>query len=64
MNAVGERLGNRFSFVRGLACCSDYMTLANGIGGAGAVLAVLGYMANGQLAWLAARAWRCTRSAW
>ena len=47
MNAAG-----RFSFVRGLSL-SDYMTLANGIGGAGAVLAVLGYMANGQPAWLA-----------
>jgi len=42
----------RFSFVRGLSL-SDFMTLANGIGGAGAVLAVLGYMADGRFAWLA-----------
>lgn len=52
MNAVGEKVAGRFSFVRGLSL-SDYLTLANGIGGAGAVLAVLGYMANGQTAWLA-----------
>jgi hypothetical protein len=51
MNA-GEKLAGRFSFVRGLSV-SDYLTLTNGIGGAGAVLAVLGYMANGQIAWLA-----------
>ena len=50
-NSLGARPPGRFSFVRGLAL-SDYMTLANGLGGAGAVLAVLGYMANGQLAWL------------
>ncbi len=41
----------RFSFVRGLAL-SDYLTLANGIGGAGAVLAALGYMSDGRPAWL------------
>ena len=52
MNAIGGKIAGRFSFVRGLSL-SDYLTLANGIGGAGAVLAVLGYMANGQLAWLA-----------
>jgi CDP-diacylglycerol--serine O-phosphatidyltransferase len=42
----------RFSFVRGLSL-SDVLTLANGLGGAGALLAVLGYMADGRLAWLA-----------
>jgi CDP-diacylglycerol--serine O-phosphatidyltransferase len=52
MNALGGKLSGRFSFVRGLSL-SDYMTLANGIGGAGAVLAVLGYMANGNVALLA-----------
>jgi CDP-diacylglycerol--serine O-phosphatidyltransferase len=34
-----------FSFVRGLAL-SDYITLANGLGGVGAVLAVLAYAAD------------------
>jgi hypothetical protein len=38
-DAVSSVTG-RFSFVRGLAL-SDYLTLANGIGGAGAVLAAL-----------------------
>ena len=52
MNALAAKLSDRFSFVRSLSL-SDYLTLANGIGGAGAVLAVLGYMANGQFAWLA-----------
>src|SRR5262245_29779765 len=42
----------RFSFVRGLSF-SDYLTLANGIGGAGAILAVLAYMSDGNFAWLA-----------
>ena len=32
MNALGGKLTGRFSFVRGLSL-SDYMTLANGIGG-------------------------------
>ena len=56
-------IGGRFSFVRGLSL-SDYLTLANGIGGAGAVLAVLGYMANGQLAWLVLAMSLLSRSAW
>ena len=55
-------MAGRFSFVRGLSL-SDYLTLANGIGGAGAVLAVLGYMANGQPPGWRWRS-RCTRSAW
>jgi len=42
----------RFSFVRGLSF-SDYLTLANGMGGAGAILAVLAYMSDGHFAWLA-----------
>jgi CDP-diacylglycerol--serine O-phosphatidyltransferase len=41
-----------FSFVRGLAL-PDYMTLANGVGGAGAVLAVLAYLADPRPARLA-----------
>jgi CDP-diacylglycerol---serine O-phosphatidyltransferase len=45
------QMTGRFSFVRGLSL-ADYMTMANGLGGAGAVLAVLGYMADGRLAWL------------
>ena len=44
----------RFSFVRGLSF-SDYLTLANGMGGAGAILAVLAYMSDGNFAWLALR---------
>jgi len=52
VGAVGAMGVGRFSFVRGLSL-SDFMTLANGIGGAGAVLAVLGYMADGRFAWLA-----------
>ncbi len=51
MTAVDPKLAGRLSFVRGLSL-SDYMTLANGIGGAGAVLAVLGYLADGRPAWL------------
>ncbi|HMF44051.1 MAG TPA: CDP-alcohol phosphatidyltransferase family protein [Polyangia bacterium] len=47
----GVRTG-RFSFVRGLTL-SDYLTMANGLGGAGAVLAVLGYMASDRPALLA-----------
>ncbi|HEY7376286.1 MAG TPA: CDP-alcohol phosphatidyltransferase family protein [Polyangia bacterium] len=47
MTSLGVRLSGRFSFVRGLSL-SDYLTLANGLGGAGAVLAALGYLANGQ----------------
>jgi len=35
----------RFSFVRGLSL-PDYMTLANGVGGAGALLALLAYLAD------------------
>ena len=42
----------RFSFVRGLSL-SDVLTLANGLGGGAALLAVLGYVADGRLAWLA-----------
>jgi len=53
MTAAGSGVPvGRFSFVRGLSL-SDYLTMANGLGGAGAVLAVLGYMANGGVAWLA-----------
>ena len=58
MNKTSSEVGasplvaGHFSFVRGLSL-SDFMTLANGIGGAGAVLAVLGYMADGRFAWLA-----------
>ena len=52
MISLGARMSGRFSFVRGLSL-SDYLTLANGIGGAGAVLAVLGYLADGRFAWLA-----------
>jgi len=52
MNALGARLAGRFSFVRGLSL-SDVLTFANGLGGAGAVLAVLGYVATGALRWLA-----------
>src|SRR6478735_3769112 len=48
MNATAKR----FSFVRGLGA-PDYMTLANGMLGAGAVLAVLGYMADPRPARLA-----------
>jgi CDP-diacylglycerol--serine O-phosphatidyltransferase len=51
MNALAAKLAGRFSFVRGLSL-SDYLTLANGIGGAGAVLAVLRYLADGRAAWL------------
>ena len=51
MTALGARLSGRFSFVRGLSL-SDYLTLANGLGGAGAVLAALGYMSNGRPALL------------
>jgi CDP-diacylglycerol--serine O-phosphatidyltransferase len=52
MNALRAKLTTRFSFVRGLSL-SDYLTLANGVAGAGAVLAVLGYLADGRFAWLA-----------
>ena len=52
MNALDARLAGRFSFVRGLSL-SDCLTFANGMGGAGAVLAVLGYLATGALRWLA-----------
>lgn len=41
MRATAER----FSFVRGLRA-SDVITFANGLGGAGALLAVMGYMAD------------------
>jgi CDP-diacylglycerol--serine O-phosphatidyltransferase len=51
MTSLAARPSGRFSFVRGLSL-SDYITLANGLGGAGAVLAVLGYMANGHVAFL------------
>jgi CDP-diacylglycerol---serine O-phosphatidyltransferase len=47
-----ETASNRFSFVRGLSL-SDYLSMANGLGGAGAVLAALGYLADGRFAWLA-----------
>src|SRR5262245_20908124 len=47
-----ETASNRFSFVRGLSL-SDYLSMANGLGGAGAVLAALGYLADGRPAWLA-----------
>ena len=46
------QMTGRFSFVRGLSL-ADIMTMANGLGGAGAVLAVMGYLADGRLAWLA-----------
>jgi CDP-diacylglycerol--serine O-phosphatidyltransferase len=45
MNAAADATTRRFSFVRGLGL-PDYMTLANGLAGAGAILAVLGYMAD------------------
>jgi CDP-diacylglycerol--serine O-phosphatidyltransferase len=45
------QMTRRSSFVRGLSL-ADYMTMANGVGGAGAVLAVLGYVADGRPAWL------------
>ena len=45
------QMTRRFSFVRGLSL-ADFMTMANGLGGAAAVLAVLGYIADGRLAWL------------
>ena len=51
-NEVALPASSRFSFVRGLHV-SDYLTLANGMGGAGAVLAVLAYMSDGRFAWLA-----------
>ena len=51
MTTLGAKLAGRFSFVRGLSL-SDFMTLANGIGGAGAVLAVLAYLGDGRIAWL------------
>jgi CDP-diacylglycerol--serine O-phosphatidyltransferase len=47
-----ETASRRFSFVRGLSV-SDYLSMANGLGGAGAVLAVLGYVSDGRFAWLA-----------
>jgi CDP-diacylglycerol--serine O-phosphatidyltransferase len=50
MNPAAET--RRFSFVRGLSL-PDYMTLLNGVGGAGAVLAVLAYVADPQPARLA-----------
>ena len=51
-NEAALPAAGRFSFVRGLHV-SDYLTLANGMGGAGAVLAVLAYMSDGRFAWLA-----------
>ena len=42
----------RFSFLRGLGL-ADYMTLANGVAGVGAVLGVLAYLADGHRAHLA-----------
>jgi CDP-diacylglycerol---serine O-phosphatidyltransferase len=47
-----DAASRKFSFVRGLSL-SDYLSMANGIGGAGAVLAVLGYMSDGRFTWLA-----------
>ena len=47
-----ETASNRFSFIRGLSI-SDYLSMGNGLGGAGAVLAVLGYVSDGRFAWLA-----------
>jgi CDP-diacylglycerol--serine O-phosphatidyltransferase len=47
-----DAASNKFSFIRGLSP-SDYLSMANGIGGAGAVLAVLGYVSDGRFAWLA-----------
>jgi CDP-diacylglycerol--serine O-phosphatidyltransferase len=41
----------RFSFLRGLAL-ADYMTLANGVAGVGAVLGVLAFLADGHRAHL------------
>jgi CDP-diacylglycerol---serine O-phosphatidyltransferase len=53
MTAADSRVpAGRFSFVRGLSL-SDYLTLANGLGGAAAVLAVLGYVSSGRPALLA-----------
>ena len=53
MTAAGSGAGaGRFSFVRSLSL-SDYLTMANGLGGAGAMLAVLGYLASGRPALLA-----------
>jgi CDP-diacylglycerol--serine O-phosphatidyltransferase len=45
MKDIAVAGSQRFSFVRGLHA-SDYLTLANGLGGAGALLSVLGYMAD------------------